>query len=87
MIRHYIAIVLAGLLLPLTLKAQTDDFENGVVSMAGKEGFTIGTKKGDFIFKPYMLVQTSANFNYYDDEGLDPAYNQDNVHSSGFSVP
>lgn len=34
-----------------------------------------------------MLVQTSANINYYDDEGLDPAYNQDNIHNSGFSIP
>ena len=62
MIRHYIAIILAGLLLPLTLKAQTDDFENGVVSMAGKEGFTIGTKKGDFIFKPYFFFNFVCSF-------------------------
>ena len=34
-----------------------------------------------------MLVQTSANFNWYDDEGLDKAYNQDNIANSGFSVP
>ncbi len=63
------------------------DTENGVVSLAGSKGFTIQTKKGDFIFKPYMLVQTSANFNWYDDEGLDKAYNQDNVMNSGFAIP
>ena len=58
--------------LPLTAMAQhEEDTENGVVSLAGREGFTIGTKKGDFVFKPYLLVQTSANFNWYDDEGLD----------------
>lgn len=34
-----------------------------------------------------MLVQTSANFNWYDDEGLDKAYNQDNVSNSGFAIP
>lgn len=34
-----------------------------------------------------MLVQTSANFNWYDDEGLDKAYNQDNVENSGFAIP
>ena len=39
------------------------------------------------MFKPYLLVQTSANFNWYDDEGLDKAYNQDNVANSGFAIP
>lgn len=39
------------------------------------------------MFKPYLLVQTSATVNYYDDEGLDKAYNQDNVANSGFAVP
>lgn len=48
-------------ILPLCMMAQQEeDTENGVVSLAGKEGFTIGTKKGDFLFKPYLLVQTSA---------------------------
>lgn len=63
------------------------DTENGVVSLAGREGFAIETKKGDFVFKPYLLVQTSANYRWYDDEGLDKAYNQDNVANSGFSIP
>ena len=63
------------------------DTDNGVVSLAGSKGFTIQTKKGDFVFKPYMLVQTSGNFNWYDDEGLDKAYNQDNVENSGFALP
>ncbi len=68
--------------------AQYDtDTENGVVSLADHRGFTFTTKKGDFLFKPYLLVQTSANYNYYDDAGLDPAYNQDNVANSGFSIP
>ncbi len=66
---------------------QEEDSENGIVSLAGKEGFTVGTKKGDFVFKPYLLVQTSGNINYYDDEGLDAAYNQDNIANSGFSIP
>lgn len=78
----------ALLLLPITASAQyEEDTENGVVSLAGKEGFSIATKKGDFVFKPYLLVQASANVNYYDDEGLDPAYNQDNVHNTGFAIP
>ena len=74
--------------LPLGMMAQhEEDSENGVVSLAGREGFTIQSKKGDFVFKPYMLVQTSGNFNWYDDEGLDKAYNQDNIANSGFGIP
>lgn len=74
--------------LPTTVMAQSEEeTENGVMSLAGKEGFTIGTKKGDFVFKPYMMVQTSATCNYYDDEGLDKAYNHDNVANSGFAIP
>lgn len=84
--KRMIGVLLA--LLPLALMAQHEEAsENGVVSLAGREGFTIGTKKGDFVFKPYLLVQTAAHFNWYDDEGLDKAYNQDNVANSGFSVP
>ena len=64
-----------------------DDFENGIVSMSGKTGLKISSGTGDFVFKPFMLVQTCAKFNYYDDEGLDKAYNQDNVANSGFAVP
>ena len=55
--------------------------------MSGKTGLKISSGKGDFVFKPFMLVQTCAKFNYYDDEGLDKAYNQDNVANSGFAVP
>ena len=75
-------------LMPLAALAQhEEDTENGIVSLAGREGLTIASKKGDFVFKPYLLVQTSANFNWYDDEGLDKAYNQDNVANSGFAIP
>ena len=83
-----IAMMLLAALLPLAAMAQyEEDTDNGVVSLAGREGFSIETKKGDFVFKPYLLVQTSGNFNWYDDEGLDKAYNQDNVANSGFAVP
>lgn len=34
-----------------------------------------------------MMVQTTASYKYYDDEGLDKAYNQDNVANSGFAIP
>ena len=75
-------------MLPLLARAQyEEDSENGVVSLAGREGFSIQTRKADFVFKPYMLVQTAAHVNWYDDEGLDKAYNQDNLSNSGFSVP
>ena len=74
--------------MPLAALAQhEEETENGIVSLAGREGFTIASKKGDFVFKPYLLVQTSANFNWYDDEGLDKAYNQDNVANSGCAIP
>ncbi len=63
------------------------DTENGVVSLAGGSGFSWGTKDGKFIFKPYLLVQASAEYNYYDSQGLDPAYNQDHVANSGFAIP
>ena len=83
-----IVMMLLAALLPLAAMAQyEEDTDNGVVSLAGREGFSIETKKGDFVFKPYLLVQTSGNFNWYDDEGLDKAYNQDNVANSGFAVP
>ena len=86
--KQFMILLAALLLLPITASAQyEEDTENGVVSLAGKEGFSIATKKGDFVFKPYLLVQASANVNYYDDEGLDPAYNQDNVHNTGFAIP
>lgn len=80
--------MVALVVIPLAVMAQhEEDTENGVVSLAGREGFTIETKKGDFVFKPYLLMQASGNFNRYDDEGLDMAYNQDNVANSGFSIP
>lgn len=71
-----------------TAQAQYDeDTQNGVVSLAGRKGFTFQTPNADFVFKPYLLVQGAATVNYYDDRGLDPAYNQDNVANSGFSIP
>lgn len=81
------ALCLSALMSLTALAQHEEDTENGIVSLAGREGFTIASKKGDFVFKPYLLVQTSANFNWYDDEGLDKAYNQDNVANSGFAIP
>ena len=85
-------ILLASMLafaMPLASMAQQEeeDTENGVVSLAGRKGFSIQSKNGDFVFKPYLMVQTAGSFNWYDDEGLDKAYNQDNIENAGFSVP
>lgn len=75
-------------LFSLPLFAQYDaDTENGVVSFAGRKGFVWESANKKFEFKPYLMVQTAIDFNYYDSEGLDPAYNQDNVHNTGFSIP
>lgn len=63
------------------------DTENGIVSLASHKGLTFNSKDGKFSFKPYLLVQASANYNYYDPAGLDPAYNQDRVANSGFAIP
>lgn len=75
-------------LLSLPAAAQYDaDTENGVVSFAGRKGFIWESKNGKFEFKPYLMVQTGLDINYYDSEGLDPAYNQDHIHNTGFSIP
>ena len=88
LLKRIVMFALMALLLPTVLWAQyEEETANGVVSLAGREGFSIETKKGDFVFKPYLLVQASGNYNWYDDEGLDPAYNQDNVANSGFAIP
>lgn len=75
-------------LFSLPLAAQYDaDTENGVVSFAGRKGFVWESKNGKFEFKPYLMVQTGLDINYYDSEGLDPAYNQDHIHNTGFNIP
>ncbi len=63
------------------------DMDNGVLGIADDRGFTLQSKNGKFVFKPYLFMQTSFSYNYYDDEGLDKAYNQDNVANSGFAIP
>ena len=63
------------------------DMENGVLGIADDRGFTLRSKNGKFVFKPYLMLQARGQFNYYDDEGLDKAYNQDNVANSGFAMP
>ena len=83
----YIAAIIA--LTSLTAVAQNDNYDedNGVVTIGADRMFQVESKDGNFSFKPYLMLQTSANFNYYDDEGLDKAYNQDNIANSGFAFP
>ena len=71
----------------LAQNAPNIDMENGVLGIADDRGFTLQSKNGKFVFKPYLFLQTRGQFNYYDDEGLDKAYNQDNVANSGFAIP
>lgn len=86
--KKYLLSIIATLLAFAPAMAQYEPFtENGIVSIADHRGFQFASKNGDFQFKPYILVQTAVNFNWYDDAGLDPAYNQDNVANSGFSIP
>ncbi len=71
----------------LSRQAENIDMENGVLGIADDRGFTLQSRDGRFVFKPYLFLQTRGQYNYYDDEGLDKAYNQDNVANSGFSMP
>ena len=44
--------------------------ESAVIPMGGKKGFSFETRAGDFMLKPYVLLQTAGKFNWYDDEQL-----------------
>ena len=83
---------MAALAIPGIMGAQTAgsrhiDMENGVLGIADNRGFTLQSRDSNFVFKPYLFLQTQASYHYYDDEELDKAYNQDNVANSGFSIP
>ena len=83
----FIATVVALTSTAATAQSQDFDSDNGVVTIGADRMFQIESKDGNFSFKPYLMLQTIGNYNYYDDEGLDKAYNQDNVANSGFSIP
>ena len=72
---------------PEVSQASQLNMDNGVIPIADDRGFTLQSNDGSFVFKPYLYMQTTLNFKYYDDEGLDKAYNQDNVANSGFAMP
>ncbi len=87
-----ITILLSVLIATSTLAQENNNnskdkyIESELVSLADKSGVSWKTKQGDFMFKPYVLVQTRGIFNYYDDEGLSLA-EQDNILNSGFGIP
>ena len=85
-----IALCTVGVVTSLNAQVQEKDnnrfIESGVVPMDKIKGFTLKTGAGEMLFKPYVLIQAGADFNYYDDEGLNLA-DQDNVANSGFAIP
>ena len=55
--KRFIIIAMLTAIMPLAAMAQhEEDTENGVVSLAGREGFTIETKKGDFHNQRWSLA-------------------------------
>jgi hypothetical protein len=83
-----IIVLISLLFIFFVVQSQEKDdkyIESGVIPLAGKKGFNFETRVGDFTLKPFVLVQTSAKLNYYDDEGLELA-DQDNIANSGFEV-
>jgi hypothetical protein len=83
---YLMAVLLLGSTFHLSAEVKNEkDIESDVIPLAGKKGFSFETKAGDFVFKPFVLVQTSAKMNYYDDEGL-ALEDQDNIANSGFEI-
>lgn len=71
----------------LAQKNETEKYiESEMIPLAGRDGMTWESEDGDFLFKPFVLIQTRACYNYYDDEGLSLS-EQDNVLNSGFAIP
>lgn len=89
MYKYYILIL--SVFIVINAQAQIDTtynqyIDNGLISLADKDGFSWSTARGDFLFKPYTLIQTRAIGNYFDDEGLSLS-EQDNIFNSGFEIP
>ena len=60
--------------------------ESNVISIADRSGFKWQSKRGDFLFHPFVLVQSRFNLEVVDDEGLNLA-DPDNVVDLGFGIP
>lgn len=87
--RRFITGALLLLFSIVTANAQidtTDYMESSVIPLGGKKGFSFETRSGDFLLKPYVLVQTKTQFNYFDDEGLELS-EVDNIQNIGFGIP
>lgn len=82
-----LTLLLTATCMAATAQEQQIDMDNGVLGIADDRGFTLQSRNEQFVFKPYLFLHTRGAYNYYDSEGLDPAYNQDHVANSGFSVP
>ena len=80
-------LAIPGILAAQTTESRHIDMDNGVLGIADNRGFTLQSRDSSFVFKPYLFLQSQGSYHYYDDEGLDKAYNQDNVANSGFSMP
>ena len=80
-------LAIPGILAAQTTESRHIDMDNGVLGIADNRGFTLQSRDSSFVFKPYLFLQSQGSYHYYDDEGLDKAYNQDNVANSGFSIP
>ncbi|MDR3246436.1 MAG: hypothetical protein LBT50_08395, partial [Prevotellaceae bacterium] len=79
-LNKYLLITIISLAYTPIFAQETDSekyIQSDVIPMMDKKGFSFQTKMGDFILKPYTLVQSAAKFNYYDDEGLELS-DQDN---------
>jgi hypothetical protein len=60
--------------------------ESNVISLVGRDGFRWQDRAGQFLLNPYVLVQTRAQFQYFDDAGLDLS-DPDNLANLGFAIP
>jgi hypothetical protein len=88
-LNKYLLITIISLAYTQVFAQETDAekyIQSDVIPMMDKKGFSFQTKMGDFMLKPYTLVQSAAKFNYYDDEGLELS-DQDNIANSGFEIP
>lgn len=73
--------------IPALAQGDSLSMDNGVLGIASDRGLTFKSKNEAFVIKPYLFLQAQGKFQWYDSEGLDKAYNQDNVANSGFAMP
>ena len=74
MITKKIFAILMASMVSATVWADDDkkyDMDNGVIPIADDRGFTLQSNNGNFVFKPYLFLQSTLSYRYYDDEGLD----------------